>query len=302
MDDWIFWTLAAAAFQTLRSALQKRLRDDLGTLGSAFARFVYAWPLAVAYLLVAAELAGVSAPGVNGRFLAYAVAGGLAQILATVCLIEAFGYRNFAVATAYSKTETVQAALFGIVILGDRLSPAAGLGIAVSLAGVLAISLKRQQAGWRQLLTGWAQPAALLGMASGAGFALSAVCYRAASLALEPVGATVQAATTLAWVLGLQTLAMGAWMAWRRPAQVRAVLRSWRVSAWVGLAGMAASVGWFTAMTLENAAYVRALGQVELVFTLAASWLAFKERSTPGELLGIAAVVGGLLILVGGTV
>ncbi|WP_119168992.1 DMT family transporter [Algihabitans albus] len=301
MEAWIFWTLGGAFFQNLRSALQKRLKDDLGTQGSAFARFVYAFPLALVYLLATAEVGGVALPAIHGTFLAYAVLGAAAQIFATVCLIEAFGHRNFAVATAYSKTDTVQAAVFGLILLGDALSPLAGLGIVISLAGVIAISLKRQQAGWGQLLTGWLQPAARLGIASGAGFALSSVCYRAASLSLEPVGAPVQAATTLAWVLGLQTLAMGAWLAWRRPAQLRAVFASWRVSAWVGAAGMAASVGWFTAMTLENAAHVRALGQVELVFSLAASCLFFKERSTAVELLGIAAVVGGIVILLLGT-
>lgn len=301
MDSWILWTLGGAFFQNLRSALQKRLKDDLGTLGSAFARFVYAWPLAVGYLLVSAEVTGVSVPDVQAVFLAYVVVGGAAQIMATVCLIEAFSHRNFAVATAYSKTDTVQAAVFGLILLGDALTALAVLGIAVSLVGVIAISLKRQQASWRQLLTGWLQPAALLGMAAGAGFAFSAVCYRAASLSLEPVGANVQAATTLAWVLGLQTLAMGAWLARRRPEQLRAVLASWRVSGWVGAAGMAASIGWFTAMTLENAAYVRALGQVELIFTLGASWLAFKERTTAVELLGIAALVAGIVILLLGT-
>jgi drug/metabolite transporter (DMT)-like permease len=301
MAAWIAWTLLGAFCQNLRSALQKRLKDELGTTGSAFARFVYAWPLAVAYLLILSQTTGTAIPAPHPGFLAYAAVGGLAQILATVCLIAAFGYRNFAVSTAYSKTETVQTAAFGIVILGDPLQPLAALGIAVSLAGVLAISLKRQRAGWGELLTGWTQPAALLGIASGAGFALSAVCYRAASLSLEPVGPVVQAATTLAWVLGLQTLAMGGWLAWCRRDQLRAVLRTWRVSAWVGAVGMAASVGWFTAMTLENAAHVRALGQIELVFTLLASWLVFRERSTWVELLGILAVVAGILILLLGT-
>ena len=46
---------------------------------------------------------------------------------------------------------------------------------------------------------------------------------------------------------------------------------------------------------------MRALGQVELIFTLGASWLAFKERSTAVELLGIAALVAGIVILLLGT-
>jgi drug/metabolite transporter (DMT)-like permease len=60
---------------------------------------------------------------------------------------------------------------------------------------------------------------------------------------------------------------------------------------------MLGSAGWFTAMTIQNAAYVRALGQIELVFTFAASYFFFRERTSRVELLGIALVIGGILIL-----
>ena len=65
----------------------------------------------------------------------------------------------------------------------------------------------------------------------------------------------------------------------------------------VGIAGMLGSVGWFTAMTIQNAAYVRALGQIELVFTFIAAQVVFRERSTRLELGGIALIVAGILIL-----
>ncbi|MGY8957919.1 MAG: EamA family transporter, partial [Alphaproteobacteria bacterium] len=79
---------------------------------------------------------------------------------------------------------------------------------------------------------------------------------------------------------------------------ISAVLASWRVSSLVGLTGMLGSVGWFTAMTLQNAAYVRALGQIELVFTFMASYLAFRERLSRSELGGIVMVTIGILILI----
>ena len=81
------------------------------------------------------------------------------------------------------------------------------------------------------------------------------------------------------------------------PGQVTATLRAWRVAAFAGASGMVASAGWFTAMTIQNAAYVRALGQIELVFTFIASTLFFRERTTPVELLGIGLVIGGILVL-----
>ena len=60
---------------------------------------------------------------------------------------------------------------------------------------------------------------------------------------------------------------------------------------------MLASAGWFTAMTIQNAAYVRALGQIELLFTFAASIFLFHERPNRTEVIGIVLVVGGILLL-----
>ena len=65
----------------------------------------------------------------------------------------------------------------------------------------------------------------------------------------------------------------------------------------VGLASMLGSVGWFTAMTLQNAAYVRALGQIELIFTFLTSVLIFRERINRAEIGGTLLIVGGVLIL-----
>ncbi len=51
---------------------------------------------------------------------------------------------------------------------------------------------------------------------------------------------------------------------------------------------MIGSFCWFTAFTLQNAAYVNALGQIELIFSLAASALFFRERIAARELAGMA--------------
>ena len=223
--------------------------------------------------------------------------GGIAQITATALLVHLFSLRNFAAGTAYSKTETVQTAIFGIVILGEAVSLAAALAIGISLAGVMAISVARSALSFRNLLLGWTGRAAGIGVLSGTFFGLSAVAYRAASLSLGGDGFLMQAAFTLACVVVFQTLLMTAWLRIREPGELTRVLRAWRIASLVGAAGMIGSAGWFTAMTLENAAYVRALGQIELVFTFIASRFFFRERSTGPEIGGILLIVAGILIL-----
>ncbi len=297
MELWIPISIAAAFLQNLRSALQKHLKRRLSTTGATSSRFAFAAPLAVLYTLGLATIGGFDLPVPNATFFLSVVVGGISQILATALLVYLFSFKNFAVGTTFSKTETIQTAIFGLVILGDALSALALIAILISLAGVFAISTARSASGLSGLVDGLTDKAALIGILSGAFFGVSAVSYRAASLSLGGEGFLMQASFTLACVTVLQTMLMAVYMRFQEPGQITAVLRSWRVSALVGVAGMLASAGWFTAMTIQNAAYVRALGQIELIFTFASSYFFFGERSNRMELIGIMLVTFGILIL-----
>ena len=297
MELWVPITLAAAFMQNLRSALQKHLKGSLSTSGATFCRFIYAVPLALAYVALLGEGFGFEWPDPNPRFALFAMVGGVTQITATALLVYLFSLRNFAVGTTYSKTETVQAAVFGLVILGEPVSLAAAIAIGISLVGVMLISVAKSRLTLRNLFLGWTGRAAFIGVLSGTFFGLSAVAYRAASLSLGGEGFLMQAAFTLACVVVFQTAVMAVWIRLREPGELSRVIGRWRVASLVGVSGMLGSAAWFTAMTLENAAYVRAVGQIELVFTFIASYFFFRERSTALELVGIVLIVAGIVIL-----
>jgi drug/metabolite transporter (DMT)-like permease len=292
---WVFLSIAAAAFQTLRFVLQKRL--SMGALsagGATFARFVYAAPVAAG---LAAVLVGAgSMPGLGAAFWPYALVGGLAQIAGTWCVVALFARRNFAVGITFKKTEVVQTALVGFVLLGDRISIGAVAAILAGLAGVLALSGMPSAPGGR--LRRLINPAAGLGLISGALFAVSAACYRGATLQVDSDDALLRAAVTLAAVTLAQTVAMAAWLAWREPGQLARVAGAWRGAVWIGLAGLAGSLCWFTAFTLQNAALVFAVGQVEVIFSLVASARVFNERLTAREAGGIALLTVSIVALV----
>lgn len=306
MEAWIPITIAAAFLQNLRTALQKHLKAQLSTAGATFSRFCFAVPLAYAYLagLLLAEggLRGQSSLRawsdlLQPDFLLPCFLGATAQIFATALLVALFSYRNFAVGTAYSKTETVQTALIGALVLQERLTFGALLGVLISLAGVIAVSVARSRLQARQLLSDLTARPALMGILSGGLFGVAAVSYRAAALSLPEGTVWVRAAATLACVITMQCVMMTLYLALREPAELRAVLRSWRVTAWVSVAGLAGSICWFTAMTLQNAAYVRALGQIELVFTFLSTTLVFRENIRRMEVVGILLIVAGILVL-----
>jgi len=298
MELWIPITIMAAFMQNARSALQKHLKASLTTSGATFSRFVFAAPLAFLYVIGLVGIAGYEPPTPNAAFMTFAVIGGLSQIGATALLVSIFSARNFAVGTTFAKTETVQAAIFGLVLLGDSITGGALFGIVVSLVGVILISMRPASGNGRSRMASLLDRSALVGIASGALFGVSAVSYRAASLGLADGDFVIRAAVTLAVVTAFQTLVMAVYMRLREPGQILAVMASWRVSGLVGLTGMLASTCWFTAMTLENAAHVRAVGQIELVFTFIASHVIFRERSSRREVVGIVLVTLGVLVLI----
>ena len=295
MELWIPITIAAAFMQNLRSALQKHLQGSLGTRGASFVRFGYGFPIAIAYVLFLYFAAAQTFPSFHAAFFAWAVIGGLAQIFATMLLVHLFSLRNFAVGTAYSKTEPVQAALFGFILLGEKLTTGTIAAIFVGVIGVMTISMARMPLSWRNTLTALTSRTALIGIASGGVFGISAVAYRSASLSLEGAGPIMSAAVTLACVTTFQTAFMLVWMAWKDKREIVQVLVTWRSSALVGIAGVVGSACWFTAMTLQQVAYVRAFGQIELVFTFIASWFLFRERINAMELAGCLLIVSGIL-------
>lgn len=294
---WILLTVAAAFLQNVRSALQKHLKERLGTTGATFIRFGYGFPVALAYLAILIFGFDYEVPQPNVSFISFVAIGGLAQITATALLVTLFDARNFAVGTTYSKTETVQAAVFALVFLGESISLTAALGILVSLIGVIAISATKNPDGLISIAKNWTNHAALTGLASGALFGIAAISVRGGSLSLGGDGFLVQASFTLAVMLIYQTIIMASYMAIRNFSELWDVLRAWRVAMWVGASGAIASIGWFTAMTIQNAALVRALGQIELVFTIIVSVVVFREKIVRTELIGILLVVGGILIL-----
>ena len=301
IELWIPITILAAFSQNLRSALQKHLKSRLSTAGATYVRFFYAVPFAFLYLFILNQFFYLPLPEPNANFIIFGIIGGGTQIIATALLVYLFSFRNFAVGTAYSKTETAQTAVFGLIILGDPLTPGAIIGIMISLVGVMAISTARQENGLKNIIQSLSQKTALIGLASGAMFGMSAISYRAASLSLGGEGVVIQAAYTLACVTVFQTLIMTVYLQVKEKGEVINVIKNWRVAILVGLSGMIGSACWFTAMTLQNAAYVRALGQIELAFTFIASYIFFKEKINGTELFGILALVVGILVLLVGT-
>lgn len=302
METWVLITVAAAFLQNVRSAIQKHLKGVMGTTGATFVRFGFGLPFAFLYLFLLWQVAGRPLPVPNGTFFLWAVIGGLAQIAATFLLVHLFSFRNFAVGTAYSRTEPAQAALFGLIFLGERASQGTLVAIAISVVGVMLISVARTTLSPRTLITSVFSRTAGIGLLSGTFFGLSAVSYRSASLALAPSlpapDYMMQASYTLGFVILLQTVLMLIWIVFRERDELPRIAAAWKPAFVVGFVGASASFGWFMAMTLQQAAVVKVVAQVEMLFTFASSFFIFREWINRLEFFGCLLIVLGVVMLV----
>ena len=297
MDAWIPVTIIAAAAQTIRFVLQKKLSTTrLSAGGATFARFLYSAPLAALLALLYSHISDQPIPTIPPVFWAYALTGGAAQIIGTNCVVALFAERNFAVGLTFKKTEVLMSVLVGILILGEGVTPLGFGAICLGLVGVFLLSDPPGGTGaWYLRII---NRAAGLGLASGLFFAISGVGYRGASLSLASGDAVQRAIVTLACVTAAQVGAMILWLFWRERDEIMRVVRAWRMAALVGLTSLIGSACWFLAFTLQTVAYVNALGQVELIFALAASVFVFGEKISGREWQGLAVLTFSILLLV----
>lgn len=293
---WIPIVFAAAAAQTVRNAAQKNLTKTAGTLAATSVRFIYGLPFAIAALIVCVNLPGSSVPQPNTTFFAWTLLGAVGQLAATALLLAGMQHRSFIVAVAYSKTEVLQVAIFSVLLLGEGVGGSSVLAIIIASVGVLLLSVKRS-AMTSSGLGAWLSTSAWLGLGSGAGFAISAVGYRAGSLALGGHSPWLAGAYTLVWAQAIQSLLIGGYLAWRQPEALRMIVKEWRISLMAGCAGALASFGWFTAFAMRNAADVRTLALVEVIYGYFVSQKIFREKISLQETLGLALLVIGIIVI-----
>lgn len=285
---WIAFTLAGAGGQVARNAMQRSLTQSLGTIGATHVRFLFGFPFALVFLAIVLTASGEALPRPSPSFWPWLMVAAVAQIAATALMLAAMAARSFVVTTAYLKTEPIQAAIFGFVFLADALTPWKVAAIAVATLGVVITALRPGAASTFAGL----RPTAM-GLAAAALFALSAVGFRGAILALPSPNFVVSATTTLAVGLFAQAALLSAWLAVREPQVLRALFGAWRPSLVAGFIGALASQFWFLAFALTPAANVRMLALIEVVFAQGVAMYKFGQRLSAREIAGVVLIVAG---------
>jgi drug/metabolite transporter (DMT)-like permease len=288
---WAIFTLIAAAAQTVRNATQRSLTATLGTVGATHVRFLFGFPFAVIFLIGVMQVLDRSLPNPPLVFWPWVIEGAAAQFAATALMLAAMGERSFVVTIAYIKTEPVQVALFGLILLGDQVTWPMALAIVIATAGVVLMSIKPGTK-----FSGSLRPT-LLGVGAGALFGMSAIGFRGAILSLKDPSFVMAATFTLTVGLALQTVLLTSYLYVRDRAVLTAIFKAWRPSLFAGFMGALASQFWYLGFAVATAASVRTLALVEVLFAQGVSYFVFKQPTSPREGLGIVLIVVGVVLL-----
>ena len=293
MEPWIIFTLLAVIMQSVRTAAQKQITQEISVQSATLVRFLFGIKFAALYFFLTMWIFQPINFELNIKFIISGALASVSQVLATVFLIKALTLKNFAVGTALAKTEALLTAVLGSIFFSAYLNPMGYLSILFGVCGLLIAS------NWDVTFKDLSDNQGIrYGLGAGLGFALASLWIRDASLSLE-IPRIVSAAAVLLYMVILQSLICLVWISVKEPEQFMLIKKNLKSSLFIGFTGVLGSIGWFTAMSLQNAALVKTLGQIEFIASLLITYLYFNEKISTREYLGIALIALSLLLLIG---
>ena len=296
---WILAAIFAAACQTGRSAFQKNMISKLGEYGAAYIRFCYALPFTTLIWLTWISIPGNNIPDLSIYSIVMCLVGSIFQVLFTYVLMKVFSHKNFATGIAFSKTEVILIAGLEIMLLSAAFSISILFGIILGVISVLLLSYAKKADSISKtfilLLKSIISIGTLVGLLSGLLLAGSVVAFRVSIISVD--APLLDKSLFISFIaIVFQTIFVGFYLFINKRNEFQAVIKYWKPSLPAGLCGTGATFGWFVAFGLTTAAEVRAVGQIELIFSILLSVLFFKEKIKKTELTGI--ILLGLSILI----
>lgn len=292
----MYFALLAGFFQFTRTALQKNLTGNFSPVIITWLRFLIGLPFAAITVLFIFLKQGYF-PALSLKFLFYILCAALFQIAGSVMMMNLFKERNFIVGIGYSKTETIFAAVLGFVIFDETVNTYSLLAIIVGFFGVFMLSLVGKMSEGVSLKNFYTKASAI-GLVLGIFHAATAVYVREATLQIHDENPVIRSAITLFFMFLTQSVLLTPYVLKFCEQDIVKTYAQKNGFMLMGCIGFVTSMLWFVAYSVQNAAYVNAVGQVEIVFSMLATHLIFKEKVKWIELLGIMLITVSIMTII----
>jgi drug/metabolite transporter (DMT)-like permease len=288
--EWIGFTLLAAFMQSWRNALQSKLSAHVSVAGVTLARFLWASPIALLYLMILYWIEPAPLPSVTLKGASFIVGASIMQIVATALMVKLFQQKNYAIGAGLAKSEALVAAILGLLFFGTALTAMGWIGVMIGGVAVFILSAGKgiQSLSYKTLF---------IGLACGGSFAITSLWIREASLNLS-LPFPHRAAWVLFVVISLQTLMLLVYILKREPNTMQDLRSHSRYTVATSFTSCIGSLGWFSAMSLQAVPYVKTLGQIEVLFTLLISTFWLGQKVARKDIIGLILIaIAAMLVM-----
>lgn len=140
VSSWQFWALLSAAFAALTAIFAKVGIENINSDFATFIRTVIILIVLGAILLASGQFQ--SPATISGKTWLFLGLSGLATGASWLCYFRALKIGNAAQVAPIDKLSVVLVAVFGAVFLGERLTGANWLGVALIAAGAVLVAYR----------------------------------------------------------------------------------------------------------------------------------------------------------------
>lgn len=140
ISGWLFWALLSAAFAALTAIFAKVGIENINSDFATFIRTIVILVVLAAILFALGEFQPLGS--ISGRTYAFLVLSGLATGASWICYFRALKIGTASQVAPIDKLSVVLVALFGVLFLGEKLSGANWVGVAMIAGGAFLVTLK----------------------------------------------------------------------------------------------------------------------------------------------------------------
>ncbi len=289
---WILLALLGGLFQTIRNTSSRTVAKIYKPSTVTLIRFGYALPFGLTYTLIL-YLMGFVAGVPTFSFFLFTIVGSVFQAIGNTLFVNATKYGNFAVVVSFFRTDAILIAILSTLIFNVQYSTIAIFGIFLTVFGTFLITFFKNKLKLSNL---WSKDV-VFGVSSAFFMAIAIMFFAESNKSF--VGGNLVANVSIALIgnLFFQTILNGLWVFWKQKNELLELKKTWKNDIIIGLASALATICWFMAYVLKDSALVRAVGQIEFLFSILVSVYFFKEKLKKVEILSILIICVGILLV-----
>jgi bacterial/archaeal transporter family protein len=140
LGSWQLWALLSAVFAALTAIFAKIGIENVNSDFATFVRTIVILCALAAFLAATGQWQPVKS--ISGRSYLFLILSGLATGSSWICYFRALKLGNAGQVAPIDKLSVVLVAIFGVVFLGEHLSPRNWVGVALIGIGAIFVALK----------------------------------------------------------------------------------------------------------------------------------------------------------------